>query len=159
MKKICVVCGKEFTTDVKNQVTCSHACRYERKKQISNEYRKAHPEKMREYQRRATSKKLEEIKKPKSDIKNLAVTQRAVKALDDDPKWIKNYCEGDRLTKISMLAIALVDYQIALITYGKLSTLWNTDQYDKWEKQVFRLKRKDASHVKAKNTTESKNKS
>lgn len=61
-----------------------------------------------------------------------------------DPKWIKDYVHGDRLTKIAMLARALRDYKMDTeASYGRLSLIWDTDKYDSLEKQVFSRKRKE----------------
>ena len=168
MKKICIVCGLSFSTARKNQVCCSPACKHEHKKQTSAKYIQDHPEKAKEYQKKQNEERKQqraEIAAEKAkDTKPRVVSEREFKAMqtkvnDNDPEWIKQYAAADRLTRISMLAIALTDSRIELMTYGKLSTFWETDQYHKWEQQVFNVKRKEAKNVKAKNSSKSQNKS
>ena len=154
MKRICVVCGKEFNPK-RTAITCSEECRVKRRQERVRNYYREHADEIKSYQR-----EYEQAKREKEEQKKQAHKREEklhiLKANKDDPQWIKNYCSADRLTKVSMLAIALTDYQIQLMTYGKLSQLWLTDQYLAWEKQVFKLKRKDNKNAK-KDTIKSKN--
>lgn len=154
-KKICVICGKEFMTKRGNVICCSDECNDIRKREAGRKYREEHKEQIKEYQREWSKQHYET--KPVKEVE-AKLEERKVKTLEQEPEWIVNYRKGDRLTQISMLAIALTDYQIKLITYGQLSQLWLTEQYDQWEKQVFARKRKEHEYAKAKDSTKSKNK-
>ena len=132
MKKHCVVCGKIFETKRSNQICCSETCKFQRKKEISAKYVEEHKEDRKEY-----FKEYERTKRHRVEDK------KEVKPKKNDPEWIKKYQKADRLTKISMLARALSDYGIVIMTYGALSIWWNSARYNRWEKQVFRLKRQE----------------
>lgn len=155
MKRKCIVCGKEFNPK-RTAITCSEECRVKRRQERARSYYAAHADELKSYQAEYEKKKREK-EEQKKQKKLLEEKLHILKAEKDDPQWIKDYCRADRLTQISMLAIALTDYQIQLMTYGKLSQLWLTDQYLAWEKQVFKLKRKDNKNAKAKDTIKSKN--
>jgi hypothetical protein len=114
-------------------------------------YRAEHKEERKEY-----------FKQKSQERYGTAKVIPAPKVSNRDPKWIKEYTEGDRLTKISMLSIALTDYQIELMTYGRLSPLWGTEKYASYERQVFKRKRSEnekkrtpkKNRAKGKNRTE-----
>lgn len=155
MKRICVVCGKEFNPK-RTAITCSEECRVKRRQERVRQYYHEHADEIKSYQREyAQANKAKEEQKKQAQKREYKL--HILKANEDDPQWIKDYCSADRLTQVTMLAIALTDYQIQLMTYGKLSQLWLTDQYLAWEKQVFKLKRKDFKNAKAKDTIKSKN--
>ena len=143
MKKQCVVCGKMFQGRGK---TCSEACSLEFKKQQSKRYREEHKQERAEYFK-------------KRNKEHYGQAKIVPKAKAKDPDWIQKYTKADRLTQISMLAIALTDSRIALMTYGKLSLLWGTEQYESYEKQVFKVKRKEYESINTskKNSIKSKN--
>lgn len=143
MYKECVVCGKRFQGRGK---TCSESCSLEFKKQQSKRYREEHKAERAEYFRKRNQEHYGKAKiVPKSKGK--------------DPDWIQKYTKADRLTQISMLAIALTDCGIALMTYGKLSMLWGTEQYERYEQYVFKAKRKEYESINTskKNSIKSKN--
>ena len=149
MIKTCIICNKDFKAKRKDQICCSADCSAKRQRDINAEFRKRHPEKIQEWKEKT---KINKIKK----LEKLKPSKRNVIAAADDPKWIKDYAKADRLTQISMLAIALTDLNIQLMTYGKLSNFWDTDQYIKWELQVFKAKRKEHEYVKAKDSSKNK---
>lgn len=128
MENICIVCGKSFNPKRWNQQTCSEDCKNKRQYEFWLSYQKAHSKK----------------EKPK---KKKAITKSTLKVLADDPKWIKDYAKGDRLTQISMLARALSDMDIIKLSYGELALWWNTDKYYAWEKNVISLKRKEQAYA------------
>jgi hypothetical protein len=127
------VCGKPFKG---KGITCSLECSTIRKQQVAKKYREEHKEKIAKYQkakskeRYMTSFEIKKQPKPKAE----------------DPEWIVKYLKADRLTQISMLAVALTDLG-TLMNYGKLSSMWDTDEYRAFEKQVFREKRKQYANI------------
>ena len=138
------MCGKPFQGRSK---CCSEDCRIEFKRKQSKKYREEHKEERAEYFREKAKERYGEAK----------VIPKKAKA--KDPEWIQKYTKADRLTQISMLAIALTDSGIALMTYGKLSMLWGTEQYERYEKYIFKAKRKEyeSNNTSKKNSIESKN--
>lgn len=149
MIKTCVICNKEFNAKKLDQLCCSAECSTKRQRNIAAEYRKTHPDKFSEWIKKSKAKR-----KARESLKDI---KRKITVREDDPKWIKDYAAADRLTQISMLSIALTDLRVELMTYGKLSTYWDTEKYDQWEKQVLHAKRKEQAYVKAKDTFKGKN--
>ena len=144
--KTCIVCGELFKPIRTTQICCSEGCRKERMQQTCKEWQALHPEAKAKYYQHAQEKKKTESVKPENEkvaviTANQVAKLNPVKAKWSDPKWIKDYSNADRLTKISMLARALSDLGIEQLTYGTLSIWWDTDRYASWEKQVLRLKR------------------
>lgn len=139
MKKICIVCGKEFEGGRPDKLMCSFACKAERQRQRSRAWAEAHREEQnksrRDWYRRNCSKN-PEFWNVKAPTKTEPIIARA-----NDPKWIKDYCNGDRLTRIAMLSCALSEYGIANLSYGYLSPLFESKKYKSYEQQVFRRKR------------------
>ena len=145
--KNCVVCGKEFDG---RGICCSPECSFKYKQEYAKKYKEEHREEIAKYQRQ---KSRERYMPSLNDV-----PKKSPKPKAKDPEWILQYLQADRLTKISMLAIALTDYQIQLMTYGQLSTLWGTAKYDDFERQVFKRKRSEyANNSSKKNSTTSKN--
>ena len=160
MKCICCICGKEFNGRA-NATVCSAICRMERNKRYAAKYRKKNPDKVRAQQRAYWNKTnvTEELDKIKQSD-NLDLTFNPVVAPDPKPKkkkkakkpqpqytgskWAKVYTKADRLTKISMLSGALSLYEIAHLTYGQLSLIWDTDKYNKLLQQVVNRKREES---------------
>ena len=64
-------------------------------------------------------------------------------AKEDDPKWVKDYINSDRLDRISMLARALNNVCVdkPIFTYGNLSQIYGTEKYYKLEQDVIKRKR------------------
>lgn len=151
MKKHCIVCNSVFETKNPNQICCSYECKTKRIKEISKKYREEHRDEIRRNYRKFTEKK--NCSNSDKDIfKHLKY-----EVTKEDPKWVQDYCKADRLTQITMLAKALTDYNIELISYGRLVLFWGTSQYTTWEGKVIELKRKE--HVTAEDTIKSKNNS
>ena len=62
VEKICVICGKEFTTNRGNQITCSKECAFQRKKQTTlksykKNYKRRLEESRKRYKEKCSSKK------------------------------------------------------------------------------------------------------
>lgn len=122
----CIVCGRYFKASRWNQQVCSDECMKVRQKAICAKHKSQIP------------------KRPKPKPKPIIKSDRSkITVLDNDPEWIKKYAKADRLTQISMLAVALSDYGIIKISYGQLSTKWDTAEYFKWESTVISKKRKE----------------
>ena len=158
----CVICGRKFHPKRSNQVCCSKTCAWTRKVQMDKKwdekrkkeyqgYKDRYAEEWENAVRQAPSRKRSTGKFKKNDFLRRT---NLPKARRSDPKWIKDYCAGDRLTMISMLAKALSDYQIEITTYGKLQVFWGTMKYIQWENQVFELKRKEKDYAKIESEAE-----
>ncbi len=150
MKKICVICGKEYETEYKNKICCSDVCKTKRAKEVAKKYREEHKEEIREYQRAYSKIRYAAEFGPIQNKSAQVVEIQKYTNNNNDPKWVEDYFKGNRLTQIAMLSKALLDLQIANITYGKLTMLYRTEQYNLWEEQVIALKRNE--YVKAKNS-------
>lgn len=151
--KHCIVCNKLFSG---RGLCCSPECSFIRKQQAGKKYREEHKEEIAKYQKlKAKERYMTSFSDYKIEPKNPSPKPKA-----KDPEWITNYLKADRLTKISMLAIALTDLGI-LMSYGKLSPLWGTEKYSRYEQQVFREKRKQYANNNSskKNSTKSKKRS
>lgn len=140
MKKICVICGKEFETNYKQVVTCSKECLEIRKKRCVKKYYQDNRDKLLEYQAKYQKEHRKSLKPEKKNTVQ-AEFDHTIKAKEDDPRWIKDYAKADRLTKISMLARQMSDLGIKKISYGELSTFWNTLKYLDWEHMVLGILR------------------
>lgn len=136
MIKTCVVCGKTFNATTWNKIMCSEECVAQRKYEcwLAHKARKEQEEQ---------AKKKKESKPPKT-----GPTKSKITLVKGDPRWVKDYEKGDRLTQISMLARALTDYGIVKISYGVLSTYWDTSKYYNWESIVISRKRKEKANGK-----------
>ena len=135
MINICIVCGKTFSAKAWNQTTCSEECKKKRQYQCWLKHKKK-----KEEQTKLEEKKWKPLKQQLTATKSKVTTQRG------DPTWVKDYAKGDRLTQIAMLARALTDYGIINITYGTLSTKWDTQKYYYWENIVISRKRKEKAY-------------
>ena len=144
MDNTCIVCGKRFRAKTWNQTTCSDECKQKRQYEcwLKHKQKKEEQYKAKEEKAKAARQAKRKLTAAKSNV----TVQRG------DPKWVKDYAKGNRLTQISMLARALTDYNITNISYGVLSTKWDTKQYYSWESTVIGLKRKektnDKQHIK-----------
>ena len=151
MKKHCIVCNSVFETKNPNQICCGYDCKIKRAKEISKKYREEHRDEIRRNYRKFTQKK------SGSDNDTVLSKSKIYEVTKKDPRWVQDYCKTDRLTQISMLAKALTEYNIELISYGRLVLFWGTSQYTTWEEKVIELKRKE--HVTAEDTIKSKDNS
>ena len=141
--RTCKICGKQFEGRF-NSTLCSDECKRENKRIYAQEYRTAYTDKIRERQRQwwnehkavnITSADLQESKRKKNKKHN--------EPKYTGSKWAKLYTKGDRLTRIAMLSWALSQYNIAHLSYGYLSLIWDTEKYNLLLQQVVRLKRQE----------------
>lgn len=149
----CRICGKEFKGRA-NASICSAACRAEARKEYQKKYRMLYPDKVKARQRKWWNENravMPEIKssdnialanvsepKPKASKKKKKVEPKYTGS-----KWADYYTKADRLTKISMLSKELSKYDIAHLSYGSLSTLWNTGRYEALLHKVLRIKEQE----------------
>ena len=145
MQKKCIVCGKEFEATNSRTITCSPECAQTRKAQLIKKYYQEHKGELLNYQRQYGQK----IKRIKQEVKDKqkAMMEKAkprkITTRKNDPKWIKDYAKGDRITQVSMLACALTMENIISISYGQLSVYWNSMQYLNWESEILAIKREN----------------
>ena len=137
MINTCIVCGKPFKGKSWNQTTCSDECKKKRQYECWLKHKQKKEE---QYKAEEKAKAARQAKRKLTAAKSNVTVQRG------DPKWVKDYAKGDRLTQISMLARALTDYGIINITYGTLSTKWDTAKYYSWESIVISRKRKEKAY-------------
>ena len=149
----CRICGKEFKGRA-NSCICSGACRLEAQKEYQKKYRMLYPNKVKERQRKWWNENravMPEIKssdnialanvsdpKPKASKKKKKVEPKYTGS-----KWAEDYTNADRLTKISMLSKELSKYDIAHVSYGVLSTLWDSGRYEALLHKVLRIKEQE----------------
>lgn len=151
----CRICGKEFNGRA-NASICSAACRAEARKEYQKKYRMLYPNKVKDRQRKWWSEnraKMPEIKSSDNiDLANVSVAdltpEQAIKKRKSKPKytgskWADNYTNADRLTKISMLSNELSKYEIAHLSYGVLSTMWDSGRYEALLHKVLRIKEQE----------------
>lgn len=138
MENTCIVCGKKFKAKTWNQVICGEECKKKRQYEC--------------YLKLKNKQEERKVKRKKPMLKKLPLLKSKVITQAGDPKWVKDYASGNRLMQIAMLARALTDYNITNISYGVLSTKWDTKQYYSWESTVIALKRKDYNNAKNKST-------
>ena len=153
MIRVCRICGKEFKGRA-NACICSGTCRLEAQKEYQKKYRMLYPNKVKERQRKWWNENravMPEIKssdnialanvsdpKPKASKKKKKVEPKYTGSI-----WADDYTNADRLTKISMLSNELSKYEIAHLSYGSLSTLWNTGRYEALLHKVLRIKEQE----------------
>lgn len=151
----CRICGKEFKGRA-NSCICSGACRLEAQKEYQKKYRLLYSNKVKDRQRKwwnDNRAKTQEIKRSDNiALANVATSdpkpKKAKKKKKVEPKytgskWAEDYTNADRLTKISMLSKELSKYDIAHVSYGVLSTLWDSDRYEALLHKVLRTKEQE----------------
>jgi len=142
MQKTCEICGATFECG-RNKKTCSKKCSDElaRRKHLAyyhehkaecdarnKKWREDNKERYREYQHnynvaRWARDKANKVPKPKKVI-----------------TWSDIYNKADRLTKLSMLSLALTEHNLGTVNYGYLSFIYGTDEYKRLEDKVFKAK-------------------
>lgn len=161
----CRICGREFKGRA-NASICSAACRAEARKEYQKKYRMLYPNKVKARQRkwwaenRAAKPEIKssdnlDLKfnsapkesKPKRNttewLKEENKKYEQFKKLCERSEWGKQYYNADRITEISMLSGELSKYDIAHLSYGSLSTLWNTGRYEALLHKVLRIKEQE----------------
>lgn len=149
MIRVCRICGKEFKGRA-NSCICSGTCRLEAQKEYQKKYRMLYPNKVKARQREWWNKNRAvkpEITKPKQNttewLKEENKKHKQYKKLCERSEWGEQYYNADRITKISMLSGELSKYEIAHLSYGSLSTLWNTGRYEALLHKVLRIKEQE----------------
>jgi len=145
----CIVCGKEFDGRG-NKKVCSGVCRLENKRRYMEKYRELYPEKCKKSWRDSQHKKREEQRKldininadPKKKIKKEYIPEIFKKSI-----WGIDYSHCDRLTQISMLSAVLSQYNIAHLSYGYLSAIWDTEKYKSYLNRVLTLKEHEEQNI------------
>ncbi len=147
----CRICGKEFKGRA-NASICSAACRAEARKEYQKKYRMLYPNKVKDRQRKWWSEnraKMPEIKSSDNiALANVSESKASRKRKKVEPKytgskWADDYTNADRLTKISMLSNELSKYDIAHLSYGVLSTMWDSGRYEALLHKVLRIKEQE----------------
>lgn len=153
MIKVCKICGKEFEGRA-NSCICSGACRLEAQKEYQKEYKKRYPDKVKARQRKWWNDNRAFMPEIKSSD-NIALAnvsdpkpKESKKKKKAEPKytgsqWAEDYTTADRLTKISMLSKELSKYDIVHLSYGVLSTMWDSGRYEALLHKVLRIKEQE----------------
>lgn len=142
MIRTCIVCGKQFEGRG-NKKVCSGICRLENKRLYQAQYRKLYPEKCKKTWNDCYHKKREAQRKLDIKITPDPKPKRKKQPMPDiykSSEWGKDYYRADRLTQISMLSGELSKYEIANVSYGYLSAIFESGRYFSLLKQILSIK-------------------
>lgn len=153
MIRVCKICGKEFEGRA-NASICSGACRLAAQRIYQKEYNLRNPEKAKASKRaywNRTHNKEDAVTITDSDnldlnfesVKPKRKKKKAKKKLPKykGSKWAEVYSNSDRLTRIAMLSGELSKYEIADLSYGALSLIWDTEKYKRLLDRVLKIKK------------------
>ena len=141
MLKQCAWCDGTFEA-LRNKKTCCPECQKKYKQKKEREYYHEHKEQMQannkrwhdehkeqvaEYQREYAKKRWARIKLDRA---------RQIK----ETPWKDKYEKADRVTKLSMMSLALTEHNIATMNYGYLSFIYGTEEYKRLEEKVYKAK-------------------
>ena len=153
MIRVCKICGKEFEGRF-NASVCSPECKKENARIKAREYRECNAEKVRAAQRKWWNEN-RAVNITQSDNLDLGFATKEIKSKKSiktkakpEPKytgskWAKDYTKANRLTKISMLSWQLSKHEIAHLSYGELSLIWDTEKYNNLLKRILDIKRQE----------------
>lgn len=151
MIRVCKICGKEFEGRA-NASICSGACRLAAQRIYQKEYNLRNPDKAKASKRAYWNKThAKEAAVTITDSDNLDLTFEPVKRKKKKSKkrlpkykgskWAEVYSNSDRLTRIAMLSGELSKYEIAHLSYGALSLIWDTEKYKRLLDRVLKIKK------------------
>lgn len=137
--KECEICGKSFESS-RNKRTCSDRCSNELARLKRRRYYENHKEEQMERCRKWREKNPEYYK----EYQHKYAVERWNKCKHDktEDTWRSKYLKSDRLTRLSMMELALHEHNIASYNYGYLSFIYDTEEYKKLEEKVFEAKEK-----------------
>lgn len=141
MIKCCEVCGNTFEC-YRNKKTCSPECGHKLKLIRQKNYYLDHKEECNNRNKRWIENNRERYLEYQH---NYAKTRwikgkKCVADRNKKPSWVTKYNKADRLTKINMLSVALMEHNLGSTSYGYLSFIYGTDEYCRLEDKVFKVK-------------------
>ena len=151
MIRSCKICGKQFEGRA-DATLCSGTCRLEAKRRYAKEYRECHGDRVRAAQRKWwNNNRAKPVVISQSDNLDLtfeSAPKKKNKKKTPEPKytgskWAKVYTKANRLTKISMLSWQLSKLEIAHLSYGELSLIWDTEKYNNLLYKVLKIKQEE----------------
>lgn len=137
MIKICKVCGKEFEGKA-NSTVCSGVCRLEYQKQYQIQYKQENKDYLKNYNKRwyamHNNQPVPKKVSKQDSLDNIVCLKKPnkPKAMPDTYKassWGRKYWKAERLDKIVMLSSALSKWNIARLSYGQLSAIFESGRY------------------------------
>ena len=92
MENTCIVCGKKFRPKSWNQTVCGEECKKKRQYECWLRHQKKKEAQIKQEEAK--------LKEPKKKVK-LPPNKSNVTVKANDPKWVREYAAGDRLTQIA----------------------------------------------------------